>query len=489
MATSTSLSSPGIGSGLDVNAIVSGLLAVEQRPVLILQKAEAKLQAKLSGFGQIQSLTSALNDALTTLSKPETFRQTIASSSDASSVFVSSSTTATAASYSVSVSKLAAAQTLVSPTGQFTSASDVVGTGTLTIRLGDWNNVTPPAQPSSFTPKAGSSDVVIAIDSADQTLQGVRDKINAANAGVTASIVTDANGARLSIRSNSTGETNGFRINVAETGAAGLARMQYDPQTIVAPGDPTLTYAQAASNTEGTINGISVSSTSDSLADAIPGVNFRFNKITTSPVTVSVNTNLEAIKTAVNKLVATYNDFSNVVGQQTSYNAGTKQAGLFQGDATAVGLLSQVRSYISQSSTASSTFGSLSSMGIELQKDGSLKVNSTKLDAALTNLPEMSKAFSDAGTGGNNIGLAKRFGTYTAGLLAATGTFQSQTKSLQASIAANTKDQQRVNDRLALTEQRLRAQYSALDVTMSKYNALNKYVTQQFSTNNNNNNI
>ena len=488
MVTSTSLSSPGIGSGLDVNSIVSGLLAVEQRPIQILQRSEAKLQAKLSGFGQIQSLASTLNDALSTLSKPETFTQTIANSSDSTSVSVGSSTAATAGAYSVSVTKLASAQTLVSTVGQFTAATDVVGAGTLTIRLGDWNNVTPPAQPSVFTPKAGSSDVVIAIDSAHQTLQDVRDKINGANAGVTASIVTDSSGSRLSIRSNSTGDVNGFRINVAESGAAGLARLQYDPQTIVAPGAPQLSYAQAASNAEGSINGIPISSETDSVSEAVPGVTLRFNKVTTSPVTVNVTTNVDAIRAAVNKLATAYNDFSNVVGEQTSYNASTKKAGLFQGDASAVGLLNQVRSNVSQSSAASSTFASFSSIGLEFQKDGSLKVNSTKLEAALTNLPELSKALTNTGTGGNDIGLAKRFGTYTSGLLAATGTFTSQTRSLQASIAANTKEQQRVNDRLALTEQRLRAQYSALDVTMSKYTALNKYVAQQFSNFNNGNN-
>ena len=485
MVTSTSLSSPGIGSGLDVNSIVSGLLAVEQRPIQILQKAEAKLQAKLSGFGQIQSLASALNDALSTLSKPETFTQTIGNSSDSTSVSVGSSATASAGSYSVAVTKLATAQTLVSPVGQFTAATDVVGTGSITIRLGDWNNVTPPAQPNAFTPKAGSSDVVIAIDTADQTLQGIRDKINGADAGVTASIVTDSSGSRLSIRSNSTGEVNGFRINVAESGVSGLARLQYDPQTIVAPGDPQLTYAQAASNAEGTINGIAVSSATDSVDGAVPGVTLRFNKVTTSPVTVAVSTNLDAIRAAVNKLVSAYNDFSKVVGEQTSYDASTKKAGLFQGDSSAVGLLNQVRSFVSQSSAASGTYGSLSSIGLELQKDGTLKVNSTRLEAALTNLPELSKALSNTGTGGNDIGLAKRFGTYTAGLLAATGTFSTQTKSLQASIAANTKDQQRVSDRLALMEQRLRAQYSSLDVTMSRYTALNQYVAQQFSSNNN----
>jgi flagellar hook-associated protein 2 len=486
MASATSLSSPGIGSGLDVNAIVSGLLAVEQRPVVALQKAEAKLQAKLSGFGQIQSLTSALNDALSVLAKPDTFKQTTSSSSDATAVGIGSTNSAANGNYSVSVTSLAAGQTLVSPNGQFTAGTDVVGTGTLTIRLGDWNNTDPP---TSFTPKVGSSDVVISIDSTSQTLQGVRDKINAANAGVTASIVNDASGARLSIRSNTTGETNGFRINVAETGAAGLARLQYDPQTIVAPGAPTLNYAQAASNSVATINGIPVSSTTDTLTDAIPGLTFRFGKITSSPVTVSVSTNVDSARSAVNRFVSAYNDFAKVVGGQTSYDASTKKAGQFQGDATTVGLLNQVRSYIAQSSTASSTFGSFSSIGLELQKDGSIKVNSSKLESALNNFPELSKALGDAGSGAtSSIGLAKRMGAYTDGLLAATGTFPSRTKSLQASIAANTKDQQRLSDRIADTEKRLRAQYTALDTTMSKYNALNKYVTQQFSNNNNNNN-
>lgn len=485
MATSTSLSSPGIGSGLDVNSIISGLMAVEQRPIVALQKAEAKLQAKVSGFGQIQSLTSSLNDTLTALSNANTFTQTSASTSDATSVSVGSSSTAVAGNYSVTVTSLAASQTLVSPIGQFTASTDVVGTGTITLRLGDWNNTDPP---TTFTPKAGSSDVAITIDAASQTLEGVRDKINAANAGVTASIVSDASGSRLSLRSNSTGETNGFRINVAETGAAGLARLQYDPETLPAL-SPSMTYAQAAANSEGTINGIAVSSTTDSLGDAIPGVTFRFVKKTTAPVTVSVSTNVEAIRTAVNRFVSAFNEFSKLMTSQTGYNATTKQAGQFQGDSTAVSLLTQVRSLVAQGSTASTTFSSFSSMGLELQKDGTIKVNTTKLETALGNLPELAKAFSATGSGtAGSTGLAKRMGAYTEGLLAATGTFQSRTKSLQASIAANNKDQQRVADRLAVTEQRLRAQYTALDTTMSKYNALNKYVTQQFANNNNDDN-
>ncbi len=484
MASATSLSSPGIGSGLDVNTIISGLMAVEQRPLILLQKGEAKLQAKLSGFGQIQSLASSLNDALKVLTLGDVFKQTIANSSDSTTVAAASSN-AVAASYAVTVQNLASTQTLVSGSGQFAAATDVVGTGTLTLRLGAWNApVFPATTPTAFTPKAGSSDINISIGVGEETLSGVRDKINAANAGVTASIVTDVSGSRLSIRSNDTGEANGFRLTVAETGAAGLGRLGFDPENAI----NDMSYAQAAANSRATINGIAVTSTTDSISDAITGVSLRLGKVTSTPVNVTVSNNTEAAKAALNRLASAYNDFAKTLGEQTGYNASTKKAGQFQGDSTAVGLLNQVRSMLTQSSTASATFSDMSSIGLEFQKDGTIKVNSTKLDNAVKNLPELSTALGNVSGAPASTGLAKRLNDYTEGLLAATGSFPTRTKSIQASITANSKDQQRVSDRLALTEQRLRAQYTALDKTMSKYNALNKYVTQQFSNNNNNNN-
>jgi flagellar hook-associated protein 2 len=478
MVTATSLSSPGIGSGLDVNTIISGLMAVEQRPITLLQRAEAKLQSKLSGFGQIQSLASSLNDALKVLTLGDVFKQTIANSSDSTAVSAAATVAATAASYSITVQRLASTQTLVSGSGQFDAPTDVVGTGTLTLRLGAWNSVSATdTTPTTFSPKAGSSDIAIAIDTASQTLEGVRDKINAAAAGVTASIVTDASGSRLSIRSNETGRTNGFRLTVAETGAAGLGRLGFDPESAV----NDMAYAQAAANSRAVINGIAVTSTTDSVSDAITGVSLRLGKVTTSPVNVTVSANTEAAKAAINRLASAYNDFTAFVGQQTSYDPATKRAGQFQGDSTTVSLLNQVRGLITQSSTASATLGSFSNMGLELQKDGSIKVNSTKLDNAVRDLPELAKALGAVSGDTATTGLATRMGQYMTGLLDASGSFSSRTKSLQTSIASNTKDQQAVSARLVLVEQRLRAQYTALDSTMSKYNALNKYVTQQFA--------
>ena len=120
---------------------------------------------------------------------------------------------------------------------------------------------------------------------------------------------------------------------------------------------------------------------------------------------------------------------------------------------------------------------------MQLQKDGSLKLDDTKFAAAVKNLPELTKALSnvDPSTPANN-GFAKRFAAWTDNLLNTDGTLPGKTKSIQARIAANQKDQERMNDRLAQVEQRMRAQYSALDTAMAKANALSKYVTQQITT-------
>ncbi|MDQ6679395.1 MAG: flagellar filament capping protein FliD, partial [Pseudomonadota bacterium] len=161
----------------------------------------------------------------------------------------------------------------------------------------------------------------------------------------------------------------------------------------------------------------------------------------------------------------------------------TKQGALLQGDGTTVGIQNQLHSLLSQNSSASSMFTSLSSLGVQVQKDGSLLLNDAKFTAALTNLPELTKALGnvDATTPANN-GFAKQFAVWTDALLSSSGALPGKTKAIQARIASNQKDQNNMTDRLAQIEQRLRAQYSALDTTMANANALAKYVTQQITT-------
>ena len=204
-------------------------MAVESQPLTALQSKATTLQTDLSAFGQVQSLVSSLQDAAKPLFDPTYFALTNTSSTDPTSVSAATTSGAVAGIYSVSVSSLSAGQSVVSPTGQYTDGTSVVGTGSLTIQLGSWN-----AGNTVFTPGRLAA-ITIPIGASADTLAGVAAAINAANAGVSASVVTDASGARLALQSSSTGAANGFRVSVADddgnnSDAAGLSRLAYDPQ-------------------------------------------------------------------------------------------------------------------------------------------------------------------------------------------------------------------------------------------------------------------
>ena len=473
------ISSAGIGSGLDVNGIIDSLIKVEQVPLTKLQTVGSTMQTKLSAFGQMQSLVSSFRDAAAQLQNPTTYAVTSAASSDTTAVGASSGTKALPGTYSVSVTSLSATQNTVSASGQFTAGTDVVGTGSITISLGTWST-----GQTAFTAKPGATDVVIPIGASENTLAGIRDKINAANAGVSATIVTDATGSRLALQSSAPGAVNGFRVSVTDDDtnnldAQGLSRLAFDPPNATAGQSIT----QSATNTLASINGIAVETASSTLADVVDGMTFNLSKVTTSPVTVSVTRNTDSVKTQITNFVASYNALSSFLSSATQYDASTKKAALLQGDATTTGLQNQLRSMISQSGKASTAFGSLSDLGLEFQKDGRLKINDTKLSAGLAKLPELTKAMSNVDLADpSNNGFAKKLTSWADGLLSTDGTLPGKTKSIQSQINANTKDQAKMSDRISGIEARIRAQYTALDTTMANANALSKYVTQQITT-------
>jgi flagellar hook-associated protein 2 len=472
------LSSPGIGSGLDVNSIVTQLVSLERRPIENLQVKAAALQTKLSGIGQLQGALAGLQDAAKKLATPSTYDAMSVTSSETASVtaaLTSGSTPATG-SFTVSVSSLAAGQTVVSGSGQFTASTQTVGSGTLTLSLGQW------LPGDVFAPKSGSTPATITIAAGD-SLSAIKDKINAQNAGVTASLVTDANGVRLSLQSTATGVVNGFRLTVADddginTDGSGLSRLAYDPENSVMQMSRTVASADAVA----LVNGIEVKSANNVFDGAVQGVSFTAKKVTTSNVNLTVGKNTESVRQAVNGFVSAYNTLSKFLSEQTKYDPATKQAGLFQGNGAVVGIFNQLKSKTVEATTSSATFNTLSSMGIEVQRDGTLQVSSAKLDKALNNLGEMKTAMTATSLAPGAAGLGKRFQTMADGLLAVTGgAVPNMTKSLQTQLTANQKDQSRYEQRVATVEKRLRAEYSSLDTTIAKFNSLNSYVSQQMS--------
>jgi flagellar hook-associated protein 2 len=469
------ISSPGVGSGLDVNSIVTQLVAIERQPIVQLQTQASSLQTKLSAFGKLQSDLSALRDAASALTSPSTWNQTTGTSSDAASVSVTTDATNLPGNYSVQVTQLAQAQSNISKT--YTAATDLVGEGTIHIELGAWG------AGNSFTTNPNATPIDITVGPPAKSLAEVRDMVNAANAGITAAVLTDASGARLVFRSATTGAINGFKLTVTDTDGnnvdtSGLSALAYDPSV----GVVTMAQALAAANASALINGAPVSSTTNTLTNVVDGMTLQLQRETTAPVQITTAADKDAIRKKVEAFVSAYNDLNGELATQTKYDATTKTAGTLQGDSAAVSLRASLRNTLRGTSGASTIFTSLADIGFDVQQDGSIKLDSNKLGNALSNLSELKKMFSNSDTlVPTNNGFATLFRTQADQALGIDGSIASRSEGLRNSISRNEQRQADLEARVAQTEARLRRQYTALDTQMGQLQSLSTYVTQQMA--------
>ncbi len=485
--TTGSISSAGIGSGLDVKGIISSLMAVESQPLTLLQSKASTVTTEISAVGQIQSLTSTMADKARALSQSSLWKQTASSSADPTIVTADTSTgSAAAGDYSVSVQQLAQGQTVTSSV----AAGAGLTAGTLTIQLGTYasDGLAPPT--TTFANATGSSAVNITIGAGDTSLGAIRDKINAANAGVSASIITDANGSRLSLRSTTTGAANGFKITASETTddgdpATGLSALGFDGSTGAAASQ--LSLNQYALNAKATVNGIAIESATNKLSNVSDGLSLTLLKKSDTPVDINVSTDTASMQKAITDFVSAYSALQSYISLQTKYDASTSVAagtarhdGPLEGDPSIIGFQNQLRGVINTTSTTSAMFSRLSDVGIAVQKDGTLAIsNSTKLTAALSNPAELQKLFATQGTSNENTGIAVRFATMGDRATGIDGALFSRSDGLKGELSRNQKQQDDMQVHLDATQARLTAQYQALDTTMSKMSALSSYVTQQ----------
>lgn len=463
------ISSAGIGSGLDVNSIVTQLAALERRPIEGLQTAATFMQTQISAFGKVQSLVNTLADSARAMAKPTLWQQNTASSSEASVLAATAGADATPGLYSVDIERVAKAQVLAS--GSFT-AGETLGTGQLVIDIGSWDA----GPPAAFT---SNSSVTLEFTESP-TLQQVRDRINAAGAGVSAAIVNDASGARLSITSKATGTTNSVRIQALdEQGAplaSGLSRLAYAND-----GNPAaLGEVQASVDARVKINGLAVESASNRISGAIEGLELNVQKTGSATLTVAGDSGSQ--RKAVQDFVSAFNALNAFLAEQTSYNESTKTGGTLQGDSAAVSLRNQMRSLLQATGGTSDTFARLSEVGLELQRDGSIKVNTAKLDAGLAKPAEMEKLLTtvDIASPGRS-GLALRFQKFGEALVGTDGTLSTRTSGLQSRLKRNQGDQERIEERVKRTTERLYKQYQALDTRVAQLNGLSTLVTQQLA--------
>ena len=478
------ITSLGIGSGADINSIVTQLVALESRPLVAMRSQATALQTQVSSYGQLSSLFGGLQSAATKLTGTSLWTQSKATSSDETAVSVVGGSTAAAGGYSVSVANLAAHHTVVSNT-PYSDATELVGAGTLTLDIGSWE--TAPA-PMDFVPQVGRAPVTVDITATD-TLQSLRDKVNASGSGVSASIVTDSSGSRLSLRSSVSGKDNSFRMTVADSDGGlpadgvGLSRFAYDARS----GGANMSAAVQGDNARATVNGIAVESATNELSTVIEGLTLRLRKANFGTADVAVASDREAVKTAIQGFADAYNALSKSITDQTKYDATSRVGGPLQGDSAATGLQRQLRDLLNTPSGASTAFARLSDVGLQMQRDGTLSVNASKLDSATANLTELKKAFSnnDTGNAANN-GFARRYSNLATQVLGTDGSLTTRSQGLRDRIAKNSDDQGKVELRVERYRARLVAQYTAMDAAVSKLNGLSSYVTAQLNALSNN---
>lgn len=378
------LSSPGIGSGLDINGLVTKLMETEKAPLTALAKKEADFQAKLTAYGSLKSAFATFQTAAKGLSSSSKFGTAKATAADATILSANASSIAKPGSYSIAVSKLAQNHKIASE--PFADPASSIGTGTLTIDFGTYTSST-----NSFTVNGDKTSKSITIDSTNNSLSGIRDAINEADMGVTASLLNDGGGYRLVLSSNDSGKANSLRILVSGDSAGtdvdtlGLSQLAYDPTKTTGTGK-NLAEKVEAQNAELTIDGVAISKSSNSIGDAITGVTLNLLKKTDtgSPTTLTVARDPSGVKTAVEGFVKAYNDLSATMKDLGGYDFKTQKGGLLLGDTTLRSMQNQARSILTQKlEFADGGVSSLSDIGVTFQRDGTLAINSSKLDSVL----------------------------------------------------------------------------------------------------------
>ena len=465
-------------TALDVPTLVSQLMAVERRPIDKLNAKISSYETKISSYGTLSSLVSSFQTASKTLG---TSLQKLASTpSDPSVLSATSGSTAVPGNYAVNVSQLAQSQNLIAA-GQ-TSSTATIGNGTATTVTFDLGAISGGTltngvySGATFTSN-GSGTASITIDGTNNTLEGIRDSINAAALGVTATIVNDGSGTpyRLALTSTSSGISNSFKITTSGGDGSIDSLLAYDPA-----GTQNLTQTLAAQNANFTVNGIAITSASNTVNEAIQGVTLTLKNTTVAPASLAVARDTTAINTAAAGFVDAYNALASQIKSRSAYGTDGKGAGALAGDGTLRVMQDQLRG-IFNTPASGGTLTSLGQVGISFQRDGSLLLDSSKLDSAISaNFSDVTNLFS------SSTGYATRLEAWAKSALGAGGLIDTRTQSLNKYVKDQNNAVDRLEIRMAALQKRYTIEYTNLNLMLSSMNSTSTFLTQQLASSQNN---
>lgn len=437
----------GLGNGLDFGQVVDQLVKVAHLPVDRLTEKKGALSSKSTDYATLSTKLIALQGAADKLRLSTSFDRTTTSVSDTTAVSALGSSTATSGTYSIRITQLAQSHqiTNTAATAVASTTTDIVGgaSGTFTFRVG-----------------SGTDQTVTLSDTA--TLEDLRSAINDLGAGATASIINTGSDTtpayRLVLSATSTGASNGITIVADNTtldftnngGTGGIATLQAAQDAIAIVGDPAL-------------NPVTVTRSTNAISDAIAGVTLTLLKTTgTSTVQVNVSRDVSAVKENIKSLSTAYNDVVKFINERTTYDVATKKGGNFFNEPTVRGVLSQVRTALSSTVTGASSLNTLGAIGFKTDRDGTTSIDDTKLDSALsTNYSNVRTLFINQ-TG--SAGIAQLLNTAVDSLTnVASGQLTLRKNSIAKEITNLSADILRKEDAVNKYEDRLKAQYAALD--------------------------
>ncbi len=379
------ISFAGVGSGLDLESLVTQLVAAEGQPVQArLDQREATLQAQLSAMGSLKGALGQLRDSSSALGDLSRLLRYQTTSSDPEVLEVSAAGADEAATYGVEVRTLAAAQRFASV--GFDDPNDSVGNGTLTIERGTFD-----PESGAFTLAAGASPITIDLDAAGNTLSGLRDALQ--EAGIHANVIYDGSAYRLALGPSATGLDNSLRITVDDLDGdnldqAGLSRLAFDPAATEGAGR-NLSETVAASDAELVIDGLTVTRSKNSIDDLLAGVTLDLKKAAPGEtLKVGVSLDRGAATTSIEAFVEGYNQLVETARGLAAADPETGERGPLIGDAAVRGLLAQLRRVLSESVEGTSgAYRTLADLGIGSTRNGSLELDATRLRAALDEDP------------------------------------------------------------------------------------------------------
>jgi len=459
-ATQGVLSSMGIGSGLNVPKLISTLVkadtAAQQNQI---NTGIAAAKTSISAISTLQAALSGIQSSLSGLSDGSLFQTYQATASGAAGAAASFSatagSTAVAGQHSIIVTQLAQAQVLTA--SAVASSSTVIGTGTLVVGV------------------AGKS-TAISIDSSNNSLQGIVDAINQApgNPGVTASIVNATAGAHLILSAKQSGAANTITVT-SSGGDGGLASINYNP----AGGGPNnLSVQTAAQDASLQVDGFAVSSASNVVTSALPGVSINLQSADPGVTqTLSIGLDSSAVSQGLQSFVTAYNGYTSAVAQLASYDPSSGKAGPLLGDSSLLGLGSQLTTALGSVVGASgASIQSLADIGISFNTDGSLSLNTTTLDNALQGNPSGVAALFN-----NSNGYGAQVSKVLTAFNGPSGILDSRAQALQQQLGQFSQQQVNLNQMITTETEAYRAQFTAMDTIVSQLKSTSNQLTQMMA--------